>query len=555
MPTIAEALSIALGHHQACRLQEAEQIYRQILAADPNSADAWQLLGLVAYQVGENAIAVECFGRALELRPDLAEAHNNLGLALRGQRKLNEAVTCYRRAIELQPDFGKAHNNLGDALQEQGRLEEALGSYRRALELDPSYAEAHYNLACALRQQEKLDDAIQSFRRALQMKPDYAEAANNLGAALEERGTAEEAVQSYRQALKLKPDYAEALNNLGNALKDQRKLDESAECFRRAIELNPNYAEPHFNQSLLHLLRGDLQRGWAEYEWRWKTRRLVTRSFDRPEWNGERVEGRTIFIHVEQGLGDTIQFIRYAPLVKSLGAITVVGCQKKLVPLLTRCPGIDRLIGEGDAVPAFDFHVPLLSLPRIFKTTVTNIPANVPYLSADPSLAESWRATLDTTPGFRIGFNWSGRSGSFESRRRNLPLPLFERLAQIPGVRLISLQKGAGQAELAAAGIQFPITDLGDFDTARGAFMDTAAIMKNLDLVISSDTAVPHLAGALGIPVWLALPLVPNWRWLLDRPDTPWYPTMRLFRQKRLGNWTDVFDEMKAALHELTTDN
>jgi hypothetical protein len=326
--------------------------------------------------------------------------------------------------------------------------------------------------------------------------------------------------------------------------------------------LKPDYADAHWNLSLLVLRFGDFEQGWVEHEWRWKIDQTQPREFSKPRWDGEALEGQTILLHAEQGFGDTIQFVRYAALVKERnpGAGVVVQCQKRLVNLLRTCRGIDRLVLEGGELPAFDVHAPLLSLPGILKTTLETIPADVPYLFADEGLVAKWKAKLDAVKGFRVGINWHGREGNVESRRRDVPLEFFEGLAQVPGVRLVSSQKGeaATRSEVGGQGSELgetdaarpTIVDVGEFDTDSGAFMDTSAIMMNLDLVITSDTSVAHLAGALGVPVWVALPFVPDWRWLLDRSDSPWYPTMRLFRQKRIGDWMGVFEEIRAALAE-----
>jgi len=363
-------------------------------------------------------------------------------------------------------------------------------------------------------------------------------------------GKPEESLESCLKALTLKPQFLGALHNLGSALQAQGELEEAAECFQKALRLDPNHAKTHLNQASLMLVQGDFERGWEEYEWRWKTGQLPKREFREPRWMGEPLSGRTILLHAEQGLGDTLQFIRYAALVKRLGARVVVECQKPLVKLLSRSQGIDQLAAQGDDVPHFDVHAPLLSLPRILRTTVNSIPADVPYLFADPGLVDDWRERLKEQSGLRIGMNWHGRAGDGMFRRRDIPIECLAPIAQMPGARLVSLQKGDGRKELAGAG--FPIFDPGDdVDTVHGPFMDTAAIIMNLDLVITSDTSVPHLAGALGVPVWVALPFVPDWRWLLNRQDSPWYPTMRLFRQKARGDWTTVFEEIHSALCEL----
>ena len=310
--------------------------------------------------------------------------------------------------------------------------------------------------------------------------------------------------------------------------------------------MRPDLAEARKNLAQLRLLVEDFEAGWPEYEWRWRTGEMPPPEFSQPRWVGESLSGKTVLLHAEQGFGDTLQFIRYAPLVQELGARVVVLCPLSLVPLLSRCGGIDELCGDDRSLPAFDCHVPLLSLPGIFETTMATIPAKVPYLFADLSLVEQWKAKLEGVRGLRIGINWQGRGGEGDFRLRDLPLETLAKLAEIPRVRLISLQRGEGREALLPDADRWPIFDLGDqVDGERGAFMDTAAVMRNLDLVITSDTAVAHLAGGLAVPVWMGLPFVPNWRWFLNRDDSPWYPTMRLFRQQKANDWTNVFMEMR----------
>jgi tetratricopeptide (TPR) repeat protein len=613
MATIPQALAIAIQHHQAGRLQAADQIYRQILQAEPNQADAWHLLGVIAHQAGRHEMAVEyveraiglkggaaafhnnlgeayralhripeavtcyrralelkpdfaeadynlgnvlkdqgeadeavaCYRRALELKPDHAAAHNNLGNTLKGQGKVAEAIACYRRTLELKPDDAAAHNNLGNVLKDQGKLEEAVACCRRALQLNPDFAEAHNNLGAAFKEQGNPAEAIACYRRALERKPDFVEAHYNLGVAVNDQGQLDEAIACYRRALELKPDYAEAHTNLGVALGDQGKLDEAAACYHQILARKPDFAEARWNQSLLSLLTGDFPQGWAGYQWRWKAKICQPRDFSQPLWDGQPLEGRTILLHAEQGLGDTIQFIRYAALVKQAGARVLVECQKPLVRLLAGCRGIDALIGRGDELPPFDVQAPLLSLPGIFGTSLETIPADVPYLFADPALAEQWRRELAPIAAFKIGIAWRGSPIHRNDRARSFPLSCFEPLANLPGIHLFSLQKGPGAEELQAARDPFPVTELGN---RLSDFMDTAAVMRNLDLVVTCDTSIAHLAGALGIPVWVAMPLVPDWRWLLGRDDSPWYPAMRLFRQKTLGDWPGVFGKIKVEL-------
>jgi tetratricopeptide (TPR) repeat protein len=517
MATISEALAIAIQHHQAGRLQAAEQIYRQILAVEPNQADAIHFLGLIAHQLGKHEVAIEYIGRSIELKRTEAFFHNNLGEAYRALHRIPEAVACYRRALELKPGYAQVYNNLGIAWKDQGKFDEAIAAWRRALELKPDYADAHNNLGAAFGHLGKLDEAVACCRRALELKPDFVDAHNSLGGALYGQGKLDGAVASYGRALKLKPDFAEA----------------------------------HWNRALTWLLAGDWQRGWKEYEWRWQTKDFTPRHFPQPVWDGGSLVGKTILLHAEQGLGDTIQFIRYTPIVKQLGGTVVVECQKPLLGLLEGCAGVDQLIGKGDDLPAFDVHAPLLSVPGITNTSVETIPATIPYLFPRPEIHERWRKTLAEHDSFKIGIVWQGNPGLRRDRLRSIPLRYFAPLTQIPGVCLISLQKGVGTEQTAEVRDLFPVTELDSrLDEASGAFMDTAAVMMSLDLVVTSDTSIAHLAGALGVPVWVALSFVPDWRWLLDRNDSPWYPTMRLFRQERPGEWEGVFQRIEGALRQ-----
>jgi hypothetical protein len=297
------------------------------------------------------------------------------------------------------------------------------------------------------------------------------------------------------------------------------------------------------------LLGGHFERGWPEYEWRWRGNEAVFAPLNQPLWDGSALEGRTILLHAEQGLGDTIQFIRYARLVRARGGTVVVACPTPLIQLLTGCAGIDQLIPQGSILPPFDVYAPLLSLPGILGTSLGSVPAEVPYLVADAELERHWREKLGPLRAFKIGIAWQGNPGYLGDSFRSIPLTHFATLARVEGVRLFSLQKGPGSEQLSALGDLFPVTDLGSqLDNATGAFVETAAVMKSLDLIITSDTAVAHLAGALGVPVWVALPAVPDWRWMLDRADSPWYPTMRLFRQTAWGQWESVFARLASAV-------
>jgi tetratricopeptide (TPR) repeat protein len=583
MASTAEILAAAARCYQAGRLAEAELLYRQILQAEPDHADALHLLGVLALQSGRHQAAVEYIGNALRLKPHQAAAHANLGTVHAQQGRLNEAVACFRRAVELAPQFAAAHANLGSALVKQGQPAQAEEVLRHALRLQPDAAEAHVNLAVALLEQGKLEEALASCDQALRLRPDlapahyhrgliltrqekwpevvacytqavrhdpgYADAQNNLGAALEKLGRVDEALAAYAEALRLRPDYPEALNNRGSALSLQSKLEEALASYDMALGLKPDFAEAHQARSMIHLMRGKYEQGWPEFEWRHRCPGDRLPAFAQPAWDGTPLAGRRVLLFAEQGLGDTLQFVRYAPLVKERGGQVILACQRPLLQLLNGCPGIDRLVAREDTLPDFDVYAALLSLPRIFGTTVATVPAPVPYLSADPALVEHWRGVLAPYTGFKIGIAWQGNPRQGLDRHRSFPLACIEPLARVHGVQLFSLQKGHGLEQLHDLHGRFPIIDLGPrLDETTGPFLDTAAVMKNLDLVICPDTSLAHLAGALAVPVWLPLSRAPEWRWLWDRPDTPWYPTMRLFRQERLGDWESVFARIVDAL-------
>jgi hypothetical protein len=347
--------------------------------------------------------------------------------------------------------------------------------------------------------------------------------------------------------LKIAPVLSAAHANLGNALLVLGRLDEASAAYDRALELEPDAPGLRKNRALLWLLQGKYREGWEEYEWRWKCEELPERDFGRPLWDGSPLDGKTIVLHCEQGIGDTLQFIRYARLVEQRVGRVVVSCPKVLTPLLARAAKIERTVDDGQW-PAFDVHAPLMSLPRIFGTTLETIPASTPYLEADWQLVEHWRQKLSSLSGFKVGIAWQGNPAFCFDRSRSVSLSQFAPLADVPGVVLISLQKGFGSEQVASLEGRFQVAELGPGLDQTGAFIDTAAVMRNLDLVITSDTAVPHLAGALGVKVWLATPFAPDWRWLLERDDSPWYPTMRLFRQHRRGDWHDVFKRIAEAL-------
>lgn len=544
----------SLGICQALRedREAAAASFHRAIEIKPDFAHAHSNLGNIYKELGRLPQAVACYQQAVLLKPDFAEALNNLGNLLRELKNLDAAASCCREAVRLKPDFADAQNNLGAVLVDQSRREEAEPCFRRAIALKPYFAEAHNNLGKVLRDAGRNDEAIFHLREAVRQRPEFAEAHGGLAMALLDRGSVDEALDRCLRAVELRPDRADSYVTLGFIHSELGQREAALAAYQKALELEPDNADAHKNRSLVWLLEGKLAEGWAEYEWRWKCPELPARPFPQPLWDGSPLEGRTILLHAEQGLGDTLQFIRYAPLVRDRGGQVVVVCQKPLVNLLASCQGIDCVVAQGEPLPAFDVHAPLASLPRIFGTTLANVPTNIPYLAADEQLLERWRQELAAHGEFKVGIAWQGSPKYRWDAKRSIPLERFEPLARVPGVRFYSLQKGPGSEQLGRLAGRFDVVDLGpQLDETTGPFLDTAAVIKNLDLVITSDTSIPHLAGALGAPVWLAASFVPDWRWLADRDDSPWYPTMRLFRQPSRGDWQSVFRRMAEELERL----
>jgi tetratricopeptide (TPR) repeat protein len=585
MPSIPEALQTALRQHQAGNLAAAAEIYRQVLSAEPRQLDALHLLGLASHQMGRSDQALHYLGEALRLKPGFPEAHYNLGNVLRDLGRPAEAAASYARAVQYRPDYAEAHFNLGNTLHEQQQLAAAAEAFRRALECRPNYLKALNNLGNTLLDLNRPAEAAECYQQSLRLNANYAKGYSNLGHALRQLNRLEESVAACRRSLELEPENPEALNNLAAALMDQGTMEAALAAFDRALEVRPDYAEAHMNRAMAWLLAGD-ERGWAEYEWRWQSKAFVPRGFAQPRWDGSPPAGRSILVHAEQGLGDTLHFVRYVPALAARGGRVLFECPAALHRLLSSVPGIDRLLPAGSPLPEFEVHAPLLSLPYLLSKEVgaadrnsgefrysdedrpvaefartppgglgvdiLSHAASVPYLSADPGLVERWRHELAQIEGFKVGINWQGNPDHPKDKQRSIPLAEFLPLAAIEGVRLLSLQKGHGIEQLAGLSDPDLIVDLGSrLDVASGAFMDTAAVLLSLDLVITSDTALAHLAGALGVPVWVALPTAPDWRWQLDGDDTPWYPSMRLFRQTEHGDWPGVFRRISAALESL----
>jgi tetratricopeptide (TPR) repeat protein len=673
-----DALDLAIQHHQAGRLRDAEDIYRQLIAGDPNNPHALHLLGVLFSQSGRNDQAIEFLRRAiaqnptaaqyqcnlgaafissgryeeaidtyqrvLVLQPDVPDAQANLGLAYTKLGKFSRAIECLEAALKAKPNDFKILSSLGSALSQEGRQEEAIEILKRAWALRSDYAPTHSTLGNALLRLGRSDEAIAAYRTALALRPDFPEVLYNLAGLLCEKGSTDEAIELARKSLALMPNAAGTLYVLGRALQKQHRLDEACESLRKCLSLDPKYYLAHnglgnvllelnrheeaivafakvielcpsgeasynlgsalwqagrcedaikdlksaeeqgfkdprvynnlgavhhqlgrleeaaeffkksvtagngfplgrFNLSMIQLLTGDFSEGWAGYEERWVARSIPTppRYARYGLWDGSDVRGKRILLDCEQGLGDSIQFARYIPLLAERGAIPILAGQPELRRLLKTVPGLDRMVSPPEEIPNFDVQCPLLSLGRLFKTTLETIPARTPYVFADLAASDAWSKRIGRKDQLKIGLCWSGSSKNPRDRERSIPPDLLAPLAEVPNTWFCSLQKSP-------AGNPPDSLKMSDWTTELVDFADTAALVANLDLVISCDTSVAHLAGAMGKPVWLVIPIVPDWRWLLKRDDSPWYPTMRLFRQTTSGDWRGPIRKVVQAL-------
>jgi tetratricopeptide (TPR) repeat protein len=548
-------LGIALNNQG--KLDEAVAANRQALRIKPDLAEAHCNLGNALRGQGKLDEALATYDRALTLWPDHAEVLHNRGNVLQKLKRFDEALASYDRAVSVRPDHAKALNNRGLTLHELKRFDEALASYDRVLTLRPDYAEAHYNRGLTLHELKRFDEALASYDRALSLRPDYAEALNNCGNVLQKLKRFEEALASYDRVLTLRRDYAEAHYNRGIALRELKRPEDALASYDKAIALKPDYADGFTNRALCRLLVGRYIEGWNDYEWRWDATDWPSKRpnfADFANWHGEDLKGRRLLVFSEQGLGDIIQFARYLPLLaRNRGQITFLTAAKLTRLLRPLTSGIE-VISTLRTERKFDFQCALMSLPHRFGTDLASIPNSVPYLRAEDAVIARWRERIGAH-GFKIGIAWQGNPQVPIDRGRSIPLTQYFALARLPGVRLISLQKQHGLDQLGELPDDVTIETLGgDFDNGPDAFVDTAAVMENLDLIITSDTSIAHLAGALGRSTWVALMYVPDWRWLLDREDSPWYPTMRLFRQPERDNWQPVFANMERELRSLLNE-
>ncbi len=568
--------------------QEAEKLYKQLLKNDPNNPDLLHSLGVIAYQKGQYDIAVELINKAIKQNDSVAQYHNTLGIALEALGKFHEAILTYHQAVSIKRDYTEAYHNMAIALQSQGQhdvavekctqaislkpdyaqayntmafslekqnlYDKAVENYRQAIRLEPSFVEAYNHLGVVLNGQGKIDEAVKNFKLALQYDPHYAEVYNNLGIALKEQEQFAEAMANFDRALQLDPHFFEAYYNLANSLRDEGRCTEAIKNYQQAIRLKSDYAQAHWNMSLAHLLNGDYIEGWKGYRWRRNADlKILTdyHSTGKPRWDGSSFKSRRLLVHYEQGLGDNIQFARFLPMVKARGGTVIFETLKPIIGLFRDFPGVDEFIEynpDQKLFVQFDVYTSLFDLPNIFGTTLETIPSEVPYIHADPAKVDYWRNKL-SGDDFKVGIVWAGSPEHGNDRYRSCSLECFAPLAEIEGVQLYGLQKGQAAQQMDEYAGTMKVTNISKhFDD----FTETAAAIQNLDLVISVDTSVLHLTGAMGKPTWALIPYAPEWRWMLERQDSPWYPTMRLFRQKEWGQWKPVFEYLKQELRILT---
>jgi tetratricopeptide (TPR) repeat protein len=542
---------------QLGRFEEALANSDRAVKLRPDYAEAHSSRGLVLCHLLRFDEALASSDRALALRPNFADAHCNRGLALKELKRFDEALESYDRAIALRGDFAEAHSNRGNVLRELKRLDEALASCDRAIALRADFAEAHCARGNVLLSLKHFAEALRSYDRAIALRPGLAEAHCNRGIALLDIDRPEEALASYDRAVELQPDFAVALYNRAIALEAMDRFEEALQSYERSARIKPDHAEVHVNEALCRLLLGDFERGWEKYEWRWATAHLRDhkRTFPQPQWLGaDEIAGKTVLLHAEQGLGDTVQFARYVPGIAARGARVVLEVQAPLRSLLTSLPGAAQVIAAGDPLPDFDLHSPLLSLPFVLRTRLDSIPAATPYLAAPTDKVNSWRDRLGQHTKPRIGLVWAGNPRkelpnlNLIDRQRSVAFETLVPLLAVTACSFYSLQKGDDAVkQLRNSAWRDHVID---FTDELHDFSDTAALIENLDLVVAVDTSVLHLAGALAKPVWLLNRYNTCWRWLRDRDDSPWYPGLRQFRQDASRDWDQVVRRVADALRD-----
>ena len=529
-------------------LIEAVVFYQKAIELMPEYAEAYNNKGLALTELERPEDAIHCYNKAITLNPKFYQAYSNRGAALRKLGKLDESIADYDFAISIAQDYFNAHFNKGNALKDKMDYNSALQSYKVAIKIQPNNADVYFNCAKVYRDINNFENSIEMYEMAISKNPSYLEAYINIGQLFADLGKHEESICYYNKAIALKKTSAEAYYNRGNSFRSLKNLNQAIDSYDKAIKYKKDYADAYYNKALSLLLSGNLKDGFRYYEYRNSLDDLNKNEFSTLPWLGDQeIIGKTLFVYHEQGLGDTIQFCRYLFLLKSSGANILFAPQMALSKLMASLDVPMKLVNIKDESLIFDYHCPLMSLPYVFNTTLENIPNNTPYLAAASSNIDKWSKIIGTK-GFKIGVCWQASNTEY-GKDRSFSLSYLKQLSIIPHVRIISLQKEETSLDDDKVASEINLEKLGnDLDAGPDAFIDTSAIMKCCDLIITADTAIAHLAGALGVPVWVALNYLPDWRYMLERNDSPWYPTMKLFRQRQAGNWTQVFSEVEKEL-------
>jgi tetratricopeptide (TPR) repeat protein len=530
------------------QLDEALKSYEEAIRLKPDYAEAYNNRGNALQDLKRLDEALKSYDEAIPLKPDYAQAYSNRGVTLQNLKRLDEALKSYDEAIRFKPDYAEAYYNRANALLYLKQLDEALTSYDEAIHLKPDYAEAYYNRGVTLQDLKRLSEALNSYDEAIRFKPDYADAYRNRGVVCQDFKQPNEALKSYDEAIRLKPDYAEAYYNRGVTLQDLKRLDEALKGYDEAIRLKPDYADPVWNKSLLMLLMGNYREGWLLYESRLDQDNLKANYYTFPQlsWRGqENLTNQTLLIYGEQGLGDIVQFVRYIKEVHALGIKIVLEIPKTLISFISTLNVAMTIVEKGQTLPHFDAYCPLLSLPYVFKTSVETIPGSISYLFSDKQKVDEWKVRLGKQTKKRIGLVWSGSARHKNDQNRSIPMDTFTELLKLP-VEWHSLQK-----EYRDSDQDFLRSHSNMFQHQNNLldFSDTAALIECMDLVLTVDTSVAHVAGSMGKPVWILLPFMPDFRWMLDREDCPWYPSARLFRQDASRDWSSVLSHMAKELN------
>ncbi|CAN2041792.1 protein O-GlcNAc transferase [Candidatus Magnetomoraceae bacterium gMMP-15] len=539
------SLKDAIKHHRAGQLKEAENLCLDILKNQPDNLDALHLIGVIARRFGKFENSINYLNKAIKINSNIAAIHLNIGLALSESGRINEAVESYKRAVNLDPNFVEAIYNLGAALQSQAKFDEAVIYYKKLVSIKPDYLLAWYHMGIALQELDRLDEAIDAYKQAVSIKPDNFKVYYNMGIAMQKQGRFDEAASCYKMVVSIKPDFAQAFYNMGVALSNNASFDKAIECYEQAVSIKPDFVDAQYNLGTALLRVGDLKKGFEKYEWRLKKEGAEKRNFLKPIWDGSEFKGKILLVYTEQGFGDAIQFIRYINKLKKLGGTLLIECHSSLVRLFSSIINKKCIVVRGSEVPEFDMHIPLMSLPHLFKTELNSIPKDSPYLyppeDADNEILNIIKAYDNKT---KVGFVWSGNPKHGHDSKRSCDLFYFKPLFELSDFIFFSLQKVGIKAN-------FPVIDLSEL---LHDFADTASVISNLDLIITVDTATAHLAGALAKPVWVLLPFKSDWRWLLNRKGSPWYPSMKLFQQSKSGDWTNVISRISKDLKQFLHD-